>query len=39
MFPGLQYQVERDDLVQSHGQIWLGKLHLYKEVVISHDLF
>jgi hypothetical protein len=39
MFPGLQYQVERDDLVQSNGQIWLGKLHLYKEVVISHDLF
>lgn len=39
MFPGLQYQVEHDDLVQSHGQIWLGKLHLYKQVVISHDLF
>jgi hypothetical protein len=39
MFPGLQYQVEREDLEQSQGRIWLGKLHLYKEVVISHDLF
>jgi len=39
VFPGLQNQVEREDLVHSHGQIWLGQLNLYKEVVISHDLF
>jgi len=39
MFPGLQYQVERDELVQSQGRIWLGQLQLYREVVISHDLF
>ncbi|MEA3460291.1 MAG: hypothetical protein U9R49_00340 [Bacteroidota bacterium] len=39
MFPGLQFQVEHDDLAQQHGQIWLGQLCVYKEVVISHDLF
>ena len=35
MFPGLQYQVDRDQLAQRHGQIWLGKLRLNREVVVK----
>ena len=34
-FPGLGYQVERDQLAQRHGQIWLGELQLNKEVVVE----
>jgi hypothetical protein len=33
-FPGLAH-VERDQLAQRHGQIWLGKLELKSEVVIQ----
>jgi hypothetical protein len=33
-FPGLAH-VERDQLAQRHGQIWLGKLMLNREVVIQ----
>jgi len=33
-FPGLAH-VERDQLAQRHGQIWLGKLMLNREVVVE----
>jgi hypothetical protein len=33
-FPGLAH-VDRDQLAQRHGQIWLGKLELKREVVIQ----
>jgi hypothetical protein len=33
-FPGLAH-VEQDQLAQRHGQIWLGKLRLYREVVVE----
>lgn len=34
-FPGLGSQVERDQLAQRHGQIWLGRLQLGAEVVLE----
>ena len=34
-FPGLGYQVERNELAKQHGQIWLGKLHLHSELVVD----
>ena len=34
-FPGLGSQVERNQLAQRHGQIWLGELQLNKEVVVE----
>jgi hypothetical protein len=34
-FPGLQYQVKRDQLDQHHGRIWLGKLRLRGELEIN----
>lgn len=33
--PGLQNQVERDQLDQAHGRIWLGKLLLRGEQVVN----
>ena len=34
-FPGLSFQVEKKDIVQDNGQIWLGKLNLRKEITIE----
>lgn len=34
-FPGLGYQVNRKDIQQEHGRIWLGELHLEKQIVIE----
>ena len=34
-FPGLHYQVEKEDIVQSNGQIWLGEIKMIKEIVIE----
>ena len=34
-YPGLQYQVGRDQLDQAHGRIWLGKLRLRGEVEVD----
>jgi len=34
-FPGLGSHVERDQLAQRHGQIWLGKLQLNREVLVE----
>ena len=34
-FPGLHSQVERDQLSQRHGQIWLGKLRLGSDLQVK----
>jgi len=34
-FPGLQNQVEHNELVQQDGYIWLGGLSLFKEMVVE----
>lgn len=34
-FPGLRYQVEKDDLVQNNGQIWLGEINMIKNITIE----
>jgi hypothetical protein len=34
-FPGLGSQVERDQVAQPLGQVWLGELALYKEIVVQ----
>ena len=33
-FPGLGSQVERDDLAQRHGRIWLGQLRLQSAIEV-----
>lgn len=34
-YPGLTYQVEKEDVKQANGQIWLGKLDMIKDVTIE----
>jgi hypothetical protein len=34
-FPGLRYQVEKDELVQNNGQIWLGEINMIKVITID----
>lgn len=34
-FPGLGYQVERNDFQKDNGRIWLGDLHVTKKIVIE----
>ena len=34
-YPGLCYQVEKKDLLQDNGQIWLGSLTMIKEITIE----
>jgi len=34
-FPGLAYQVERGQVAQRLGQVWLGELPVYKEIVVE----
>jgi len=34
-YPGLSYQVEKKDLLQDNGQIWLGNLNMIKEITIE----
>lgn len=34
-YPGLCYQVEKKDLLQDNGQIWLGNLNIIKEITIE----
>lgn len=34
-FPGLSSQVEKNDLVQEDGQIWLGKINMMKEISVD----
>ena len=35
VFPGLGRQVEREDLIQENGRIWLGDLHIKKAIIIK----
>jgi hypothetical protein len=34
-FPGLGSQVERDQVAQRLGQVWLGELSLFKDIVVE----
>lgn len=34
-FPGLSYQVDKSDLVQPNGRIWLGNLDISKEITFE----
>lgn len=34
-YPGLSYQVEKKDISQENGQIWLGYLYMIKEITIQ----
>ena len=34
-FPGLSFQVEKKDIEQDNGQIWLGKLNVRKDITIK----
>lgn len=34
-FPGLGYQVEKEDLQQDNGRIWLGELYLTKKIIFE----
>ena len=34
-FPGLSFQVDKKDIVQNNGQIWLGKLNMRKEITFE----
>lgn len=34
-FPGLSFQVGKNDIKQNNGQIWLGKLNMMKEIAIE----
>lgn len=34
-FPGLSHQVNKDDLQQNDGKIWLGNLDLIKDIIID----
>lgn len=34
-FPGLRSQVDRNDISQDNGQIWLGELNMSKEITIE----
>ena len=34
-FPGLRFQVEKDELVQNNGQIWLGEINMIKDITIE----
>lgn len=34
-FPGLSFQVDKKDINQDNGQIWLGKLNIRKEIMIE----
>lgn len=34
-YPGLSYQVDKKDILQDNGQIWLGKLNMIKEITIE----
>jgi hypothetical protein len=34
-FPGLRYQVEKDDIVQNSGQIWLGEINMIKSITVE----
>jgi hypothetical protein len=34
-FPGLGSQVERNQVAQQYGQVWLGELSLFKDIVVE----
>nr|WP_319270881.1 hypothetical protein [uncultured Draconibacterium sp.] len=34
-FPGLGFQVDKEDIIQDNGQIWLGSLRMQKEITIN----
>lgn len=34
-FPGLSFQVDKRDIIQDSGQIWLGELKMRKEITIE----
>nr|WP_321487394.1 hypothetical protein [uncultured Draconibacterium sp.] len=34
-FPGLGFQVDKEDIIQDNGQIWLGSLRIQKEITID----
>lgn len=34
-FPGLSFQVDKNDIKQNNGQIWLGELNMMKEITIE----
>jgi hypothetical protein len=34
-FPGLSYQVSKDELQQNDARIWLGELNLAKDIIIE----
>ena len=34
-YPGLSFQVDKKDIVQDNGQIWLGELNMIKEITIE----
>ncbi|MCB0538803.1 MAG: hypothetical protein KDE33_14910 [Bacteroidetes bacterium] len=34
-FPGLSFQVDKKDIVQDNGPIWLGELNMIKEITIE----
>lgn len=33
-YPGLHYQIGKNDINQSNGKIWLGEIYMIKEIVI-----
>jgi hypothetical protein len=35
VFPGLEFQVSKEDLVQNNGRIWLGSLRVSKDFVVQ----
>jgi len=34
-YPGLSFQIDKKDILQENGQIWLGKLNMVKEITIE----
>lgn len=34
-FPGLRYQVEKYDIIQTNGQIWLGEINMIKDITVE----
>ena len=34
-FPGLGFQMDKEDIIQDNGQIWLGSLRIQKEITID----
>jgi hypothetical protein len=34
-FPGLEFQISKDDLFQNAGRIWLGNMFINKRITIQ----